>query len=231
MLSFLDEDMPKPQHLGRSSDRDSKDDLISKMSLQPRNSMNSIDQPSDGLVIPVEIADAFREKMEAGLDATRKKSKASKEKRRALRIERQREWVQSLKRAQCYLGIHPRFSNDKSEDFLKDELTSLLPPLLLEEVAPYPFADNPIFISIDVEWNERQRNQITEVGISTLDTLDIAHVAPGPGGKNWQQMIRSRHIRIEEYAMSSTANSFWAAPTDSDLARVSLSHIKTLPEL
>ncbi|KAI7977964.1 hypothetical protein EIK77_009504 [Talaromyces pinophilus] len=200
LLSFQEEEMPKPQYLGRTTNRDVKDDLVSTMSMLPRDPVNSIDQPSDGLVISVDIVNAFREKMEAGLNATKKKSKVSKEKRRALKIERQREWVRSLKRAQCYFGLHPRCMRHTSHDSVKDELTAPLPPLLLDKVAPYPFADHPIFISIDVEWNERQRNQITEVGISTLDTLDIAHVAPGPGGKNWRQWIRSRHIRIKEYA-------------------------------
>jgi hypothetical protein len=200
LLSFQEEGMPKPQYLGRSLDRDAKDELVSTMPSLPRDSVNSIDQPSDGLEISADIVNAFHQKMGAGLNATKKKSTASKEKRRALKIERQREWVRSLKRAQCYLGLHPRCSDQISEGSAKDELTASLPPLLLEKVAPYSFADQPIFISIDVEWNERQRNQITEVGISTLDTLDIAHVAPGPGGKNWQQWIRSRHIRIKEYA-------------------------------
>lgn len=192
--------MPKPQYLGRSTDRDAKDDLVSKLSLLPRESNNSIDQPTDGLVLSVDIITTFHSKMEAGLNATKKKSKASKEKRRVLKIERQREWVRSLKRAQCYFGLHPRCEGHMKEESAKDELAAPLPPLLLEKVAPYLFADQPIFITIDVEWNERQRNQITEVGISTLDTLDIARVAPGPGGKNWQQWIRSRHIRIKEYA-------------------------------
>ncbi|EEA27509.1 hypothetical protein TMatcc_004195 [Talaromyces marneffei ATCC 18224] len=207
LLSFQEEGMPKPQYLGRSSVRDVKDDLVSAMSLLPRDSVNSIDQAADGSVVSADIVDAFRRKMEAGLNATKKKSKALREKRRALKIERQREWVRSLKRAQCYLGLLPRCS-DRAKDccdvtdqtISKDELTASLPPLLPEKLAPYSFADQPIFISVDVEWNERQRNQITEVGISTLDTLDIAHVAPGPGGKNWQPWIRSRHIRIKEYA-------------------------------
>lgn len=207
LLSFQEEGIPRPQYLGRSSDRDAKDNLVSPMSSLPRDSVNCIDQPSDGLIISADIVNAFRHKMEAGLNATKKNSKVTREKRRVLKIERQREWARSLKRAQCYFGLHPRCS-DRANDgcditeqaTFKDEMTASLPPLVLEKVAPYSFADHPIFISVDVEWNERQRNQITEVGISTLDTLDIAHVAPGPGGKNWQQWIRSRHIRIKEYA-------------------------------
>lgn len=200
LLSFQEEGIPKPKYLGRSTNRDVKDDLVSTISSLPRDSVDFIDQPSDGLVIAIDIVNAFREKLEAGLNATRNKSKASKEKRRAAKIERQRKWVRDLKRAQCYFGLHPRCKGYISHSSAKDELTAPLPPLLLDIVAPYSFADHPIFISIDVEWNERQRNQITEVGISTLDTLDIAHVAPGLGGKSWQQWIRSRHIRIKEYA-------------------------------
>ncbi|EED19969.1 conserved hypothetical protein [Talaromyces stipitatus ATCC 10500] len=207
LLSFQEEGMPQPQYLGRSSDKDAKDDLVSKVPALPASSKDSIDKPSDGPEAPVDINNAFRQRMEAGLSATRKRSKVSKEKRRAVKIEKQREWVRSLKRAQCYLGLHPCCSDRTNDSYdsvhqsiQKEELARSLPPLALDMIAPFPFVDEPIFISIDVEWNERQRKQITEVGISTLDTLDIAHLAPRQGGKNWRQWIRSRHFRVKEYA-------------------------------
>src|SRR5262249_34998073 len=48
-----------------------------------------------------------------------------------------------------------------------------------------------------VEAYERAHNLITEIGVSTLDTLDLVSIPPGPGGKNWISQIRSRHFRIQ----------------------------------
>ena len=53
---------------------------------------------------------------------------------------------------------------------------------------------------MDVESFERNHNQITEVGISTLDTYDLVGIAPGKGGKAWLPKIRARHFRIQEHA-------------------------------
>lgn len=59
--------------------------------------------------------------------------------------------------------------------------------------------DAPVFISIDVEWDEFNTSAITEVGVSTLDVYDILGTPPGQFGCNWQQRIRARHFWIEEY--------------------------------
>lgn len=57
-----------------------------------------------------------------------------------------------------------------------------------------------IIIAVDVEAWELSHNTITEIGIATLDTRDIANLAPGPNGHNWHTQIRARHFRISEYA-------------------------------
>ena len=56
-----------------------------------------------------------------------------------------------------------------------------------------------VFVCVDIESFERSHSQITEIGISTLDTNDLAGFAPGSGGKDWIAKIRSRHFRIKEY--------------------------------
>ena len=58
----------------------------------------------------------------------------------------------------------------------------------------------PVLIAIDVESNERSSNQITEIGISTVDTRELAGIAPDAHGSAWRDKIRSRHFRIKEYA-------------------------------
>ena len=70
----------------------------------------------------------------------------------------------------------------------------------LERPAPLPFEQDVIFVSIDLEWWEHQPQPITEIGISILDTEDLAGVAPGADVGGWLGQIRSRHFRIIEQA-------------------------------
>ena len=78
---------------------------------------------------------------------------------------------------------------------LKMEIPAINP----DQPAPYPFECQPVFIAFDVEAWEMDHRAITEVGISTLDTLDIVDLPPGKDGANWFGKIRHRHFRIEEY--------------------------------
>jgi hypothetical protein len=56
-----------------------------------------------------------------------------------------------------------------------------------------------VFVCVDVEANERNANQITEIGIAALDTRDLKSLVPGERGANWMTKIRARHFRINEY--------------------------------
>lgn len=56
-----------------------------------------------------------------------------------------------------------------------------------------------MFVCIDVEAWEKDHSIITEIGVSTLDTNDLARLPPGEGGKNWMTAIRPRHFRIMEH--------------------------------
>ena len=69
----------------------------------------------------------------------------------------------------------------------------------IEKRAPYTQEDSVIFISVDVEAYERDHNRITEIGIATLDTVDIGTMSPGKRGINWMKAIRARHFRIREH--------------------------------
>ena len=74
-----------------------------------------------------------------------------------------------------------------------------LTPLNHKSPVPYPFEREVVFVSCDVEAYEKSHGTITEVGISSLDTLHLSGVPPGPGGANWIGKINSRHFRIKEY--------------------------------
>ncbi len=80
------------------------------------------------------------------------------------------------------------------------ELASHLFPIDITQPVPYPFHDCPVFVCVDIEAFERNQSLITEVGVATLDTLDLTGVAPGSNGRNWHSKIRARHFRILEYA-------------------------------
>lgn len=57
-----------------------------------------------------------------------------------------------------------------------------------------------VFVCVDVESYERAHHRITEVGIATLDTRELANISPGTDGMNWRDFIRARHFRIRENA-------------------------------
>ncbi|KAL2814221.1 hypothetical protein BDW59DRAFT_154444 [Aspergillus cavernicola] len=191
MLRFNREGFPQPIFLGRSDNRATKDYLEA-----------SIPQTSSFKVSPETTAEqllAFEKMMEAGITSAKSKSR-SKAKKLRLRYQRELEMGDAVRRAQCYLGLRA-----ESADLIEcnwDEKAGPEPepkPLTLGQPAPHPFWTEPVFISIDVEVNERCHTLVTEVGISILDTRDLIGVAPGPQAEAWQSRIQSRHLRVEEY--------------------------------
>lgn len=82
---------------------------------------------------------------------------------------------------------------------IRTNFESSRPEFHSDKLAPYEQEGSVIFISVDIEANERNASQITEIGIATLDTRDIKSIVPGQGGKNWMDKIRARHFRINEY--------------------------------
>ena len=159
---------------------------------------------------------AFKKKIEASIDVGKHKSKAAKEKRKNERVVQKKGWFAQLKRAQRYLGIRPCRTATESDDPLRtldlpwDGLEKArkayqlavgidLPDVDVTKPAQYNFELDVVFVSVDVEAYERERRAITEIGISSLDTRDLIKLAPGEGGADWFNKIRSRHFRIREY--------------------------------
>ena len=156
--------------------------------------------------------EAFQLKMarEAG-DAKQKKA-AQNETKKSRQLNQKHKWCKALRRTQRYLGLLPRqhLENPLSIPNLTwEELQTAqeeyanratLLPLQFSQPAPYPFDNSVGFICIDVEAFERNQKLITEIGISTLDTNDLADLAPGEGGVQWQDALRARHFRIKEYS-------------------------------
>lgn len=151
----------------------------------------------------------FKAKIERILASAKRGKQAAKQKKMADRLLQQQDWVKQLKLAQCYFGLRPRAmerlapyaasSPSQQQGQREKDLPAssmLLDPLDTSKPVPYAFESNPVIVCVDVEAYERDHGRITEIGVSTLDTLDLAGLAPGKGGENWIAHIRSRHFRI-----------------------------------
>lgn len=208
LLSFLIEGSPRPRYLGRLT---TENDLETMESTIPGPGFK---QPGDD-ALDSRSFPAFRVKMEAAIQAGKNRSKASKEKKKKERIIIKGSWCDQLKRARCYLGLRPKSSTltnphsipnltweEEQKAMEDDRIARASRARNVDVTKPVPnlFHENVIFISIDVESYERNRAAVTEIGVSTLDTNDLADIPPGEGGTAWMKKIRSRHFRITEYS-------------------------------
>lgn len=208
-IGFEEEGSPRPRYLGRLTDQMSLLDL-EEMIPEPGT------EPGGPQVLEDRTFPAFRRKIEAAILAGKNRQKNAKSKKKQDRVVQKRGWSAQLKRTQCYLGIRPRgtarkddFHNDPNHTYEESQVAQAayekaaglkLPTLIPTLPAPYPFEDNVVFVCVDIESYERDHRKITEIGVSTLDTLDIVNTSPGEGGIDWMTKIRARHFRIAEYA-------------------------------
>ncbi|KAI9736672.1 MAG: hypothetical protein M1834_000876 [Cirrosporium novae-zelandiae] len=147
-----------------------------------------------------------------------KEARKERKKKKALqvRIEKEKSWQRQMKRAQRFLGLRPKYLPAGDEQIEGDEWTSwedyqamatakkeeakaLRAPIDLEKVAAFPFENSVLIISLDIEANERNHKQVTEVGLSMLDTNLLHATPPGENGKNWIELIEAHHVRTDEY--------------------------------
>lgn len=157
---------------------------------------------------------AYEQKIKAAVKLIKNKKGASKAQKQLVRFQTEHKWIRCLERTQTYFGLRRNPSNQDLDPFNQQE-SSQQPNEVAErqklawksvqlapsfdEPAPYVFLNQPVFISIDVECNERCHSQTTEVGLSILDTRDLAGIAPGQEAVNWTSRIKSRHLRVVEY--------------------------------
>lgn len=206
-LTFYGDGTPQPKFLGKSRSRSEAGELQRSILPCP---IDHGECPEDA---PSEVKrhyEDFRSKCVEALAASKKKSGIAKKRGGEDQLFPPRDSYSQLKRGQRYLGLRPKsghpqpvdpnLSWDEQEIFFRDQQKKahlVLDPLDLDRPAPHHFEKEPIFLAIDVESYERAHHLITEIGVSTLDALDIANITPGPGGENWMDQIRSRHFRIK----------------------------------
>ena len=206
-LSFYEDGTPQPVRLGTSHSRDDHNNLV--MSI-PAPAANHGECPSGASRALDRSFEAFKAKCENAIAANKKKGTAAKKKKAGDRFLAVQDWCKQLKRAQQYLGLRPRTTQpalpdantswDEQETFRQQQLklcNLVLEPLDPTLPVPYSFDKEPVIISVDIEAYEHAHHIITEIGVSTLDTLDLVNIPPGPHGENWTKQIRSRHFRIK----------------------------------
>ncbi|MCJ1473538.1 hypothetical protein MMC13_002189 [Lambiella insularis] len=157
---------------------------------------------------------AFRKEMQLKAEDKRLQT----EKQSALRIKqrrsKQKNWRQQIRRAQQYLAIST--SHASSAGSMGAICSGLGDLTVTTKVIKEDATDTSLhkegdigsllsdvksftrFISVDVEAWEFDQKLITEIGISTLDTVELLGSQPLARGNNWAAKIRSRHFRIRE---------------------------------
>ncbi|KAL6233694.1 hypothetical protein BDW75DRAFT_241755 [Aspergillus navahoensis] len=191
VLNFNREGFPQPIFLGQSDNRNMKDRLEAIIPQKGNIENRSGEIDKQGMI-------AFEKMMEVAVSSGKSKSN-SKAKKQRLRIQRDLDTCDAIIRSQCYLGLRAE-PTDLNIKWNEQSHPEFVPPHLdVNKPVPYPFWTMPVFISVDIEVHERSHSQVTEIGISTLDTRDLIGVAPGTNGEEWQSRIQSRHLRVKEY--------------------------------
>ena len=161
--------------------------------------------------------EAFQAKINLIVQAQKGKKVVIKEKQKKERIEKQHSWSHGIKRVQRYLGLRElrqghleviRASLESSGlqwsefDAAVKAAAAKLPPTTSfnpGQLIRFEQEASVVFVCVDVEAYERNTKLVTEVGIATLDTKDLASLVPGEGGASWMSCIRARHFRINEH--------------------------------
>ncbi|PQE14580.1 qde-2-interacting protein [Rutstroemia sp. NJR-2017a WRK4] len=205
--------VPFPRYLGRALNQKMADDL--REVIPPRYYKLDGEPPIAKPPVDTSLA-AFKAKIEAMNLAQKAKKQHNKEKAKVERVAKQQSWRSSTKRVQRYLGLRKRRDGDIAAEQAKstgkqldwNDYTVALQRSVIpsgpstfydpEKPAMFTQEDAVVFVCIDVEAYEFNNNVITEIGIATLDVLDLVGKAPGALGANWREAIRARHFRIKE---------------------------------
>lgn len=212
LLSFYEDGTPLPTKLGSSH---SREDVAILERAIPAPSPEHGECPLEASSEMKVSFQKFRRKMEQATAIGKRKSTTKKVTKAEDRLQARHREVVALHRCQRFLGLRTKdhgsitslaeqpFGSSlqrKTIDGQSIEQGCDISSISISDPAPYSFDQDVVFIAVDVETCERKHNLITEIGISALDTADIKHKAPGAGGSEWMQYVRSRHFRIREHA-------------------------------
>ncbi|KAJ5145706.1 uncharacterized protein N7515_000270 [Penicillium bovifimosum] len=172
----------QPTFLGRCSTPEQKADYEGMVP-------DSLDDWGPGTMVVGEFEEQIKQSIATIKRVKKKKKNGDSE-------ARQKKWEECMGRVQAHFGLRPPLQpGHQQPSFANGQIG----PVDVLDVTKWDFHDAPIFISIDLEWKENTLGALTEVGISTLDMMDLQGVPPGGYGENWMKHIRSRHLRVSEY--------------------------------
>lgn len=203
-MSFYSDHTPKPTLIGVVNSKADMTDIQARIPNIPDDYDIMPDTPTE---TQVSNHAAWKKKVERAFEAEKKRKGAMRKKRYQRHETRIVANFDSLQRAQRYLGLRQklpitevvRYSSSSEEQRFGQARDAGFNGHALDvtRAAPYPFEDDTVIISVDVESWEMDHSIITEIGLSTLDTADIKDVALGTEGEDWIRRIRSRHFRIK----------------------------------
>jgi hypothetical protein len=211
-ISFTNDRTPRPRYLGRSTTPATASRLIEEV---PPTYYRRPNEPETMEPTNADI-DAFQAKILLMTQAQAAKNKAKGEQKAKSQQRTRKDWGDSIKRVQRYTGLRrncrPENIEQNWEEVDSDIITSATLKFNPEVPAPFPLEKDTIFVGVDIEAWEDSQNIITEIGIATLDTRDLAGLAPGSAvasedgsegkgcdGPAWRAAIRARHFRIREH--------------------------------
>ncbi|CAG8951721.1 hypothetical protein HYFRA_00005521 [Hymenoscyphus fraxineus] len=196
---FEDTSTPCPRYLGKAGDHAEFENLKS-YSVYPR----TYQKPGEPATpTPTkESLEAFQSMLDTMLATQKAKAAASKAVAKKKRVELKSSWGKSVKRVQRYIGLRAKV--EERADWVPATMKD--PEFSADSLAPAVRDFDVVFVCIDIEAWEDNNDVITEIGISSLDTRDLATVPPGINGTNWHKLIRARHFRIQEYASHTYVN-------------------------
>jgi hypothetical protein len=156
--------------------------------------------------------DAFQAMIRLMTETQAAKKNATREHKTKIQLQTRKEWNNSIKRVQRYMGLRQNCKFEYPEQDWSHVL--ITEPSKFNPEVPPPFSKekDAVFVCVDIEAWEDSHNIITEIGIATLDTRDLANLAPGKvvsredgnevkgcDGPAWRATIRARHFRIQEH--------------------------------
>ena len=179
VLNFDEKASPRPRYLGRVNEDISVEDMEFKIPGPDYKPAGEVEEVED------RSFEAFKTKIEAGIQASKNKTKSQKEKKKRERVSQKQGWCAQLKRTQCYLGIRPRRGQIAHKQSLTDPRLSWaefmeaqkaydlaccvnLPALNIIEPVPYDFSQSVVFVCIDIEVWEKDHSLVTVSPISSV---------------------------------------------------------------
>ncbi|KAI1144464.1 hypothetical protein F5Y05DRAFT_407856 [Hypoxylon sp. FL0543] len=182
-VSFGEGGTPRPRFLGCADREEALEALKIRIHRLPIDDLTSLS---------ANTLKNYKDKIDGVYNSCKSGKRKDPEVAKRKRIERQKGCGRMVKRTQRYLGLRNpaafRFNSSSSIEGWHVNIP-----------APFKTTGSVRFVCVDVEAWERGAHDVTEVGLTVLDTQDIMDVPPGTDGRNWFPLMKSYHFIIREH--------------------------------